>query len=245
MDILESDPRYKKSSLGAVRNTVPMILPFVMSFCIYFVLWIPLSEPSLYSALVKSLPIISLEFFILVHSIGAGKFSSYARKIFLGLVFSAAGDICLIWQEYFLHGMVMFGLAHLMYTVAFGLRPLKIRALLPLAVFCVIFYFINFPYLKGPFVYMVAGYSVLIGTMAWRAIARVSLASYNFSWANVSAALGSVVFMVSDGVLAIDKFCFPIANSRTIIMGTYYTAQALITLSITGSSPDDFRWKKK
>ncbi|XP_063291980.1 lysoplasmalogenase TMEM86B [Pelobates fuscus] len=245
MDILEPNPRYKKSSLATVRGTISKLLPFFMSCSVYFVLWIPLSEPSLYSALIKCLPIISLEFFIVVHSLGGGTFNSYARKILLGLIFSALGDLCLIWQDYFLYGMVMFGLAHLMYTIAFGLRPLNVRVFIVFAIFSVTFYSVIFPYLHGPFVYMVAGYISLIGTMAWRAMARVSLASHNFSWAYLSAALGSLVFMVSDGVLAVDKFCFPISNSRTIIMVTYYGAQALIALSITGNSQDDFMWKSR
>ncbi|XP_053307671.1 lysoplasmalogenase [Spea bombifrons] len=245
MDILETNPRYKKSSLGTVRNTVSKLLPFFMSCCVYFVLWIPLSEPSPFSAFIKCLPIISLEFFIVVHSISQKNFSSYARKIFVGLIFSGLGDMCLIWPEYFLHGMVMFGLAHLTYIFAFGFRPLRKRIFIVLALFCVTFYVVALPYLNGPFVYMVGGYSVLIGTMAWRALAKVSLASYNFSWAHISAAVGSIDFMISDCVLAIDKFCFPISNARTIVMGTYYSAQLLIALSVTGYSQDDFMWKSK
>uniref|UniRef100_A0A8C5PDL1 lysoplasmalogenase n=1 Tax=Leptobrachium leishanense TaxID=445787 RepID=A0A8C5PDL1_9ANUR len=216
-----------------------------MSCIVYFTLWIPLSEPSLYSAFIKCLPIISLEFFIVVHSLGQGSFSSYSRKVLLGLIFSGLGDMCLVWPEYFLHGMVMFGLAHVMYTVAFGLLPLNIRVFFFFGIFCVVFYSVIFSYLHGPFVYMVAGYASLIGTMGWRALSRVSLSSHNFSWARMSAALGSIVFMVSDGVLSIDKFCFPIANSRSIIMATYYGAQLLIALSVTGRSGDDFLWKSK
>ncbi|XP_075046831.1 lysoplasmalogenase TMEM86B [Mixophyes fleayi] len=245
MDILETSSRNKKRSQATVRNTVPKLLPFLMSVCNYYVLWIPLSQPDWYNALIKCLPILSLGFFLVVHSIGMGQLSPYAKKIFLGLLFSAAGDICLVWPEYFLIGMVMFGLAHLMYTIAFGFYPLKMRIFIVLAMFCATFYSVTFPYLSGPFVSMVAGYAMLIGTMAWRALARVSLASHKFSWARVSAALGSIFFMISDCVLAVDKFCFPVNNSRAIIMSTYYGAQMLIALSVTGQSQDDFLWKSK
>ncbi|KAM4015789.1 lysoplasmalogenase TMEM86B isoform 2-T2 [Anomaloglossus baeobatrachus] len=216
-----------------------------MAVCNYFVLWIPLSEPSWYNALIKCLPIASLEFFVLIFSTGVGKFTPYAKKIFLGLVFSAAGDISLVWPDYFQLGMVMFGLAHLMYTAAFGFHPLNLRIFLVLALFCATFYSLTFSYLSGPFVPMVAGYTMLIGTMTWRALSRVSLASHDFSWARISAAVGSIFFMISDGVLAVDKFCFPISKSREIIMSTYYGAQMLIALSITGWSKDDFMWKSK
>ncbi|XP_053545914.1 lysoplasmalogenase [Bombina bombina] len=243
MDILETDSRYKKTSLATVRSIIPKLLPFLATCSIYFGLWLPLSEPSWYSAFIKSLPILSLVFFVVIHSAGQGRLNSYRKKILLGLIFSAAGDISLIWEDSFLLGMIMFGLAHLMYTIAFGLRPLNIRVFIVLALFCATFYTVTLPYLNGPFVYMVGGYSALIGIMAWRALARVRMTHYVFSWAYFSAGLGSIFFMVSDCVLAVDKFCFPITNSRAIIMGTYYGAQMLITLSVAGSSEDEFRWK--
>ncbi|XP_072281954.1 lysoplasmalogenase TMEM86A-like [Pyxicephalus adspersus] len=245
MDILETPSRYKKSSLTNVRSTISKLLPFLVTVCNYFVLWIPISEPSLYNAVIKCLPIICLKFFVVVYSIGSGKFSSYAKKILLGLAFSAAGDVCLVWPEYFQLGMVMFGLAHIMYTIAFGFHPLNIRVFIILALFCATFYSLTFPYLSGPFIYMVAGYSMLISTMAWRALSRLKLASHSFSWANMSAALGSISFMISDCVLAVDKFCFPLSNARAIIMSTYYGAQFLISLSITGQPQDDFMWKSR
>ncbi|XP_077313623.1 lysoplasmalogenase TMEM86A-like [Lithobates pipiens] len=243
MDILETNSRYKKSYLANVRSTVPKLLPFLMAVCNYFVLWIPLSEPSWYSALIKCLPIICLEFFIVVHSIGSRKFSSYAKKILLGLAFSAAGDVCLVWPEYFHLGMVMFGLAHILYTIAFGFHPLNIRIFIIFAVFCATFYSLTVSYLSGPFIYMVAGYSMLISTMAWRALSK--LVSHDFSWANMSAALGAISFMISDCVLAVDKFCFPFSNARAIVMSTYYEAQMLISLSVIRPTQDDYLWKSR
>ncbi|XP_068099041.1 lysoplasmalogenase TMEM86A-like [Hyperolius riggenbachi] len=245
MDILETDSRYRKSSVASVRGIISKLLPFVITVCNYFVLWIPLSEPSLYNAFIKCLPIMCLEFFVIVYSVGSGKFSSYAKKILLGLVFSAAGDVCLVWPEYFQLGMVMFGLAHIMYTVAFGFLPGNVPIFIVLALFCATFYSLTFSYLSGPFVYMVAGYAMLISTMAWRALSRVRLGSSYFSWAQVSAALGSIVFMVSDCVLAVDKFCFSVSNARVVVMSTYYGAQLLISLSIIGQSRDEFLWKSR
>ncbi|KAM9299662.1 lysoplasmalogenase TMEM86B [Gastrophryne carolinensis] len=245
MDILETDSRYRKRSLATVRSAISKLLPFLVTVCNYFVLWIPLSEPGWYNALIKCLPIFCLAFFVVVHSISSGGFSTYPKQIFLGLIFSAAGDACLVWPEYFQPGMVMFGLAHLMYTIAFGLSPMKLPIFIVFALFSGTFYFLTFSYLNGPFVYMVAGYSMLISTMAWRALSRVSLESHFFSWARLSAALGSISFLISDCVLAVDKFCFPISNARAIIMSTYYGAQLLISLSVTGRSRDDFLWKSK
>ncbi|XP_069498701.1 lysoplasmalogenase TMEM86B [Ambystoma mexicanum] len=244
MDILESDKRYRKKTLATVWNVVPKLLPFLKTSCIYFVLWLPLNEPSWYSALIKCLPILGLCFFIGAHAASLRHLTPYARMVFLGLLFSALGDVCLIWPACFLHGMVMFGLAHLFYTFAFGLRPFNLRLFVLLALLSGAFYTVLFPYLQEPFVYMVGGYAALIGTMSWRALARVRLSSYHRSWARISAALGAVVFMVSDCTLAVDKFCFPVPHSRLLIMSTYYAGQLLIALSVLETS-DDFLWKMK
>ncbi|XP_078511158.1 lysoplasmalogenase TMEM86B [Lissotriton helveticus] len=244
MDILESDKRYRKKTLATVWNVVPKLLPFLKTTCIYFVLWLPLTEPGWFSALIKCLPILSLCFFVGAHAASLGVFTSYARMIFLGLLFSALGDACLIWPSLFLHGMVMFGLAHLFYTFAFGLRPLNLRVFLLLLLLSGSFYAFLFSYLKDEFIFMVAGYAALIGTMGWRAMSRVRLSSYNRSWARISAAVGSVIFMVSDCTLAVDKFCFPVSHSRLIIMAAYYTGQLLIALSVIDTG-DEFPWKRK
>lgn len=50
---------------------------------------------------------------------------AFSRRIIVGLLFSALGDAFLIWDEYFLHGMAAFGVAQIMYSSAFGFKPLK------------------------------------------------------------------------------------------------------------------------
>lgn len=137
----------------------------------------------------------------------------------------------------------MFGLAHISYTIAFGFSPLKMRIFIIFAIFAAAFYSLTFSCLSGPYIYMVAGYSMLISTMAWRALSK--MAAHSFSWAHMSAALGSISFVISDCVLAVDKFCSPFSNARMIVMATYYGAQLLISLSILGQSRHDFLWKSR
>jgi uncharacterized membrane protein YhhN len=55
--------------------------------------------------------------------------------------------------------------------------------------------------------------------------------SYNSSSARL-AFTGACIFMVSDLVLAIDRFRSSSKFSRHVVMFTYYTAQALLTLSV-------------
>lgn len=81
-------------------------MPFFKATCVYFVLWLPTSSPSWFSALIKCLPIFCLWVFLLAHGFSFLCARSSARKILAGLIFSALGDAFLIWQEqgYFVHG---------------------------------------------------------------------------------------------------------------------------------------------
>uniref|UniRef100_UPI003568447B lysoplasmalogenase n=1 Tax=Marinobacter sp. TaxID=50741 RepID=UPI003568447B len=45
-------------------------------------------------------------------------------------------------------------------------------------------------------------------------------------------ALGALIFMVSDTLIAIDKFVSPFAGSDVAIMATYYAAQLLICVGV-------------
>ena len=52
----------------------------------------------------------------------------------------------------------------------------------------------------------------------------------------VACGLGSVLFVISDSIIAIDKFYTPVANAQTAIMVTYYVAQFGIALSVVEQS---------
>uniref|UniRef100_A0A4W5P1L9 lysoplasmalogenase n=1 Tax=Hucho hucho TaxID=62062 RepID=A0A4W5P1L9_9TELE len=88
-----------------VKSEGPKLVPFFKSTCVYFVLWLPTSSPSWFSALIKCLPIFCLWLFMLAHGFSFLGAHSSARKILAGLIFSSLGDAFLIWQEdgYFSH----------------------------------------------------------------------------------------------------------------------------------------------
>lgn len=52
----------------------------------------------------------------------------------------------------------------------------------------------------------------------------------------MACGLGSVLFVISDSIIAIDKFYTPVANAQTAIMVTYYVAQFGIALSVIEQS---------
>ncbi|PSN58441.1 hypothetical protein C0J52_02788 [Blattella germanica] len=75
--------------------------------------------------LIKCLPIVSLVVFVLLHGMSLGDEYTFSRRILTGLLFSCLGDALLVWPHYFLHGMAAFGVAQVMYTAAFGFKPLN------------------------------------------------------------------------------------------------------------------------
>uniref|UniRef100_UPI00398F018B lysoplasmalogenase TMEM86A-like n=1 Tax=Pristiophorus japonicus TaxID=55135 RepID=UPI00398F018B len=246
MDIMDHDAKRGKKVFATIKSIAPMLVPFLSAFCAYFVLWLPTADPSPFSALVKCLPVLCLGFFVLVQAFSLGALRPYSRKVLLGLVFSALGDVFLTWGDrgYFIHGMVMFGITHLVYTSAFGLRPLKPWIALSLLVLGTLFYAGVYSYLAGPMVYAMAGYTLVLLAMSWRAMARASCPGYIWSWGRGCVLAGAAIFIVSDLLLAIDRFCLPLPHARYVVMATYYIAQMLITLSVADHSDRDRFWKR-
>lgn len=55
-----------KSGIG------PKLVPFFKTVAIYFVIFIPVDQPSFFSALLKALPVLSLIAFVLLHGMSFG-----------------------------------------------------------------------------------------------------------------------------------------------------------------------------
>ncbi|XP_072463715.1 lysoplasmalogenase TMEM86B isoform X2 [Notamacropus eugenii] len=192
------------------------LVPFFVSCALYFLLWLPSDKPSWTSALVKCLPILCLAF--LVHTTAPTGCSS--RFIQGGLLCSALGDVFLIWPNQFLFGMAAFGMAHLFYLGALGWLPTRLAHLGAVTAVSSLYFGHLQPHLPSDLSLPVAVYMAILGLMLWRALAR-----------GRTAALGGLFFSLSDSVLAWDAFVQPLPPARLIIMGTYYTAQALLALS--------------
>lgn len=77
------------------------LLPFFLATAVYFYLWTPDSPASIMSAGVKSAPTLLLAAAVLSWNGGQS-----VLGVVGGLVFSAVGDICLVWPELFLHGKI-------------------------------------------------------------------------------------------------------------------------------------------
>jgi len=77
----------------------------------------------------------------------------------------------------------------------------------------------------------VAVYVSVIAVMGWRAAVR-ALAAGTPAPSGALALIGAIVFMLSDGLLATDRFARAFRTADAAVMTTYYAAQALIALSV-------------
>lgn len=153
--------------------------------------------------------------------------------ILSGLSLSLVGDVALLWpQQGFLIGLVAFLLAHLAYLVAFSASVRVAARALPLAAYAVAAGLILWQLWPG-----VPGglrLPVLVYVMA-----LASMAAQAACWALAEpgecsrrAAIGGALFVASDAALAINKFTTPFELAPLAILLSYWSAQALIALSL-------------
>jgi uncharacterized membrane protein YhhN len=150
----------------------------------------------------------------------------YPCLVTLGLLLSMAGDVAIEWS--FVVGLGLFLLAHLVYIAAFldGRPPLLAWRALPVVAAIGLVYRVVSPGL-GSLRGAVLAYMTAIGTMLWRAAARVD------AWPSpaASALLGAVAFAASDSLLALDRFQAPVSGARYAILVLYWLGQLGIALS--------------
>lgn len=158
---------------------------------------------------------------------------AYRWAVVGGLVFSTAGDIFLMLpRDRFVAGLVSFLIAHLFYIFAFSIGvPFGAAPLLWLPFFAAggvvvaVIWRGLAPALRGA----VIAYVVVIAVMAGQAAGRWHTIGGD---AALAAALGAALFVVSDSVLAINRFRVQFRAERALTLGTYWAAQTLIVLSI-------------
>ena len=182
-------------------------------FAIIFILSTYYAPYSL-SWLVKILPMLILIFITLKQS------ESTTDKLFLtGLIFSMAGDFFLDYDRvnWFIFGLVSFLTAHLFYLMClWPVERKRLVAVIFYPLFGIAMFSIITPGLGELFVPVVAYMSILLFMGIFTVISKKS---------NLWLIIGGVSFIISDSLLAFDKFYTPIAYSHVLIMVTYYFAQ--------------------
>lgn len=158
--------------------------------------------------------------------------------ILAALVFSVAGDAWLMLSGFFIHGLVSFLIAHLFYIALFkqGVAWFPSKPVLGASLaYGAAMYAYLLPHLGAGLQIPVAVYVFFIALMGAQAIGRaIALQTPSARW----VAAGSLLFMASDSLLAINKFVSPIPLSPLWILGTYFAAQLLIAKNTGSVKPD-------
>ncbi|AEL25096.1 lysoplasmalogenase [Cyclobacterium marinum] len=192
-----------------------------------------------YRYLTKPLIMISLMLYFL-QSTKLIKGSLLRITVSAGLFFSFLGDTLLLNKDLFLYGLGAFFMTHVCYIIAFKLTQnqtlnlFKVNFIkmfvynLPLYILTAFIYFLihaQLNELKIPvIIYTMA--IVMMVTMARERYGRTNSASF---W---QLFIGAFLFFISDSLLALDRFFYPIIDGDLYIMGTYILGQLLIIMGI-------------
>ena len=176
---------------------------------------------------------LTMIFIIIIALLGKNPPSrKYKLAIAAGLIFSMIGDILLMLPvDLFIAGLVSFLIAQLIYTYAFHSgRSFRFRfiPILPFVVYGILIFVILFPWLNGMTI-PVAAYLLVIMVMAWQAWDQWD--DKRTRW-GLLAFIGALLFVISDTILAVNKFVAPFWAARLLTLTTYYAAQWLISNSV-------------
>jgi uncharacterized membrane protein YhhN len=172
---------------------------------------------------------------LLLYYLYAAESEHRSRVLVLAVIFSLAGDVLLMKEEYFISGLIAFLISHVLYIFTYrefsnedsgnalnGLQ--RIRLAFPVILAGSGLVVILFPVLgdlKIPVMLYAAALAIMVITALFR-FGRTTSPSFWMVFA------GAVFFMISDSILAVNKFLTPVAFSGVLIMSTYMAAQFLI-----------------
>ena len=166
-----------------------------------------------------------------------GHWNRFHSMIIIALIFSWIGDITLqltqFQESFFLVGLGSFLITQLIYMVAFFITPgkntlffRKIYLLIPVALYgWGILWLLSTG--LGDMKLPVTVYTVVILSMLLAAVNREKKVNRQ-SFLLVLA--GAILFVLSDSMIAINKFSQPFELARIAILSSYFTAQYLIAL---------------
>jgi uncharacterized membrane protein YhhN len=152
--------------------------------------------------------------------------SSIRTILLFALFFSGCGDLLLAFDE-FIFGVAAFLIAQLSYAVLFRQYWKGLYQRWPLSfvlLICIIvMLWLLLPKL-GNLQLPVLAYLVAISAMGLLAVQS----SLSMRW----AVLGALIFIISDSLIAINKFVYPLPFEGFLIMSTYYAAQFMLITSL-------------
>lgn len=155
--------------------------------------------------------------------------SRYRRCMLAGIACSGVGDVMLMLpQDLFVPGLLAFLLAHLCFFAAlladsrFAVRPLPMLACFA---YGTINLFLLWPSIAAPLRVPVIVYVTVLAAMAGQALARVrwfAMRRDALAGSARQAAVGALLFLLSDSLLAWNRFHAPIPLADLWVLSTYY-----------------------
>ncbi len=162
---------------------------------------------------------------------GTGVPTAYKYLILIALIFSLGGDVFIMLdRENPIKGLAAFLIAHVFYVSAFlqGSESFYPLILIPVIVFAAIFFLNIHKGLHKLFI-PVLSYTVVLSLMG-------SLAANRFmnlqDEKSLLALIGAGFFLVSESFWAVNRFKRSFAWAEVLILGTYFSAQTLLALSV-------------
>ncbi|MCP4457257.1 MAG: lysoplasmalogenase [Cytophagales bacterium] len=214
-------------------KNIPLILYIVIGTA--NVLGHFLDQPDM---IIYSKPMLMPALIFFIYHQSRGYVTKRTMLVVLALIFSWLGDLALMKDGedlYFLLGLGAFLFAQLTYTYVYYKstfqKPIfQLMPLLPILTFTI--FLLTFVLRNAPtdMQIPIVIYAICITAMACMARLRMGLTSnFSFQW----VMLGSLLFVISDSAIAIDKFYRPIPYDEVVIMSTYIAAQVIIVIGIS------------
>jgi uncharacterized membrane protein YhhN len=161
-----------------------------------------------------------------------------SRLLVVGLIFCWLGDVLLMFEYidpiFFILGLAGFLFGHIFYIFYFNklssapqkLKEKKLLILLPVVLYVLLLLYILYPSL-GDLKIPVIIYSIVLASMLSTALWQGQ--KIDSAMAKLFIA-GAISFVLSDSLLALNKFFHPFSAAGFLIMFTYCLAQYLIVL---------------
>ena len=208
---------------------LPLVVPLYILLAGIFMYVLSRAVP--WSPLIKAAPIFLLAFVAAL----TNQLSGPTRWLLLAaLILSAAGDIFLELDDdgdYFVPGLGSFLIAHIFYAIAFAQsRAFENLSLIPMVLIVALGIFVTWRIWSGldELKIPVVLYILVSMGMGFSAAVHSPL-----SWILI---LGAIIFMISDSIIAWDKFWTSVRGRSFWVMGTYYAAQLLIMIGMISSA---------
>ncbi len=234
--------------MGIIRDTFfPTVNTEYIFFGVYFGLCLAYMtfgiqlNKKLVKATLKCAPVAFLVVFffstVLRMDFGPANDKVNLERVLFGLLFSLLGDFYLVFDSFFMLGILAFASAHILYARLFDGGNILFTAYyqnelvsaVAVALVTILIYLYILPKLSWVLVLPAAIYSFLISVMLWCAITTMLRDPRP---ATQQGALGACLFYTSDLILSVNRWRIKLPYGSHIVIGTYYCAQILIFLSV-------------